>query len=112
MLRQQFGRERDDVMPFEHVQVDYQSYNIPMPGCRQNDLENEAGNGNRQIEARMFFDEKMRGVFFSYTYNGTLRVYTTLDDDTDAYNEEISQLLQSSIYILHTVTNFQKDLKR
>lgn len=80
-------------MQFEHAQTDYQSYNIPMPEyCQRN-----TSQGNRQIESKLFYDEKMCGVFFSYIYNGTLRTYITLDDDTDIYNTEISSLLQAAI---------------
>jgi ribosomal protein S18 acetylase RimI-like enzyme len=80
-------------MQFEHAQTDYQSYNIPMPLCyRRNAVE-----GNRQLETKLFYNENMCGVFFSYIYNGMLRVYITLDNDTDVYNAEIAFLLQVTI---------------
>ncbi|MDR0272825.1 MAG: GNAT family N-acetyltransferase [Clostridiales bacterium] len=84
-------------MHFEHAQTDYQSYNIPMPERIQSNIENESDEINRQLEAKMFYDKKMRGVFFSYTFNQTLRVYISVDEDTDIYNDEFSSLLHSSI---------------
>jgi len=78
-------------MQFEHAQEAYQAYNIPMP-CRQDD-----SNTNGQIEAELLLNETARAVFFSYTYNGILRVYVTLDEDSDVYNDEISSLLRLSI---------------
>jgi len=80
-------------MQFEHVQEAYQAYNIPMPECHQG----ESSNGNKQLEAQLLSNEKARGVFFSYTYHGTMRVYITLDEDSDVYNNEIASLLQASI---------------
>jgi len=82
-------------MQFEHAQEAYQAYNIPMPYCLGS-MENKSYK-NRQIEAKLFFDKGEQGVFFSYTYKGTLRVYVTLDEDVDFYNREISFLMQSSI---------------
>ena len=77
-------------MQFEHAQEAYQSYNIPMP-------KNGANTRNRELEAKLFSSEKARGVFYSYTYHGVLRVYVTLDENSNIFNEEISALLQSSI---------------
>ena len=84
-------------MKFEHAQTDYQSYNIPLPNPRHDATKNESGSDNREIESKLFYDDKMRGVFFSYTYNGMLRVYVTLENDTGIFNDEIAPLLQSSI---------------
>jgi len=81
----------------EHVQEAYQAYNIPMPELRRNNKSDEYGNSNREIESKLMTDKQARGVFFSYTYHGVLRVYATLDKDSDAYNNEISDLLQASI---------------
>ena len=80
-------------MHFEHAQEDYQSYNIPMPDV----VDGECKALNRQLEAKLFYDGETRGVFFSYNYKGTMRVYITLADDRDIYNKEISLLLRSSI---------------
>ena len=82
-------------MKFEHAQEDYQSYNIPLPNPNRNDIKNESL--NKEIESKLFYDDKMRGVFFSYIYNGVLRVYITLENDTSAFNDEIVSLLRSSI---------------
>ncbi|MCL2171263.1 MAG: GNAT family N-acetyltransferase [Defluviitaleaceae bacterium] len=82
-------------MKFEHAQKDYQSYNIPLANHHHNNEKNELG--NREIESKLFYDNKMRGVFFSYSYNGILRVYITLENDTSLYNDEIASLLRSSI---------------
>ena len=84
-------------MNFEHAQTDYQSYNIPMLECHKGDVETESDRDNRQLETKLFYNENMCGVFFSYIYNGALRVYVTLDDDTNVYNDEIFSLLQASI---------------
>jgi len=80
-------------MQFEHAQTDYQSYDIPMPECHQDSI----CKVNRQIEAKLIYGENARGVFFSYTYNGTLRIYITVDRDTDVCDEELSMLFRSSI---------------
>ena len=77
-------------MQFEHAQEAYQSYNIPMPKVGAN-------TGNKELEAQLLLNEKARGVFYSYTYHGILRVYITLDEDSDIYNNQISALLKSSI---------------
>jgi len=84
-------------MQREHAQEAYQSYSIPMPECLHGTTKNESAQGNKRIEAELFLNEKARSVFFSYTYHGTLRVYITLDEDSDVYNDKISSLLQSSI---------------
>jgi len=79
------------MLQHEHVREAYQAYNIPM-------LETKSDMSNRELEAQLFLGkEKARAVFFSYTYYGVLRVYITLDEDTDAYNNEILSLLESSI---------------
>jgi len=82
-------------MKFEHAQTDYQSYNFPLPKHCRGDTENKPK--NREIESKLFFDSKMRGVFFSYIYNGALRIYVTLEDDISVYNNEIATLLRESI---------------
>jgi|GEM_PF-1227836 len=82
-------------MKFEHVQTDYQSYNIPLPNTHRSNMKNELN--NRELESKLFYGNKMCGVFFSYSYNGVLRVYITLENDTNAYNDEITSLLRSSI---------------
>ena len=89
-------------MQFEHVQEAYQAYHIPMPAHHRNDKSDECS--NRELEAKLMTDKEARGVFFSYTYHGVLRVYITLDEDRDVYNEEISTLLRSSIEKSHCET--------
>jgi len=78
-------------MQFGHAQEDYQAYNIPMPTRARGTP------ANRELTARLLLENSARGVFFSYIYNGMLRVYITLDEDTDVYNDEISVLLRNSI---------------
>jgi len=84
-------------MQREHAQEAYQTYNIPMTECFNYNGENEPDTGNRELESHLLLCKKARGVFFSYVYHGVLRVYITLDDDSDVYNNEISSLLRSSI---------------
>jgi len=78
------------MLPREHVQEDYQTYNIPM-------METKSDMSNRELEVRLLLGKVARGVFYSYTYYGVLRVYITLDADTNVYNSVLSALLQSSI---------------
>jgi len=82
-------------MQREHAQEAYQAYNIPISEHRE--YNNESEIGNRELEAKLLVNKEARAVFFSYTYYGILRVYITLDEDCDVYNDEISSLLQSSI---------------
>jgi len=89
-------------MQFEHVQEAYQAYHIPMPALHRNEKFDECG--NRELAAKLMTDKEARGVFFSYTYHGVLRVYVTLDEDRDVYNDEISTLLRSSIEKSHCET--------
>jgi len=77
-------------MQREHVQESYQTYNIPM-------VETKSDMSNRELEAQLLLEKEARGVVFSYTYHGVLRVYITLDEDTEVYNNEIFTLLHSSI---------------
>ncbi|MCL2412050.1 MAG: hypothetical protein FWC97_10455 [Treponema sp.] len=76
-------------MKFEHAQEDYQSYNITLPNPNRDDIKNESL--NKEIESKLFYDDKMRGVFFSYIHNEVLRVYITLENDTSAFNKVICQ---------------------
>lgn len=84
-------------MKFTQEQIDFAAMQIGRIDGGERGIFLDTVNTESQIEARVFEDGAMAGVFYSCHMYGGLRMHISFETDTDQFNEELTSCVQSAL---------------
>jgi GNAT superfamily N-acetyltransferase len=85
------------MMKLNKSQIDFSASLIGMIDSKEKSIFLETVNTKNQIEATIFYDGDVTGVYYSCLYFNELRVHISFNSDTDKFNEIIATFIHSSM---------------
>jgi len=84
-------------MKLDSTQIEIAGNQIGLIDSGEKEVFFEAVNTDKQINARIFHDRDLSGIYFSCTIFGGVRISIVFNHDTDAYNDDIAALIQTTL---------------
>ena len=84
-------------MKLESAQIEFASEQIGLIDSGEKHIFLETVNTDKQIDANILNKGELSGVYFSCTIYDGVRIHISLNMDTDIVNEEISELIKSTL---------------
>jgi len=84
-------------MKFEPKQIEFTANQIGLIDSGEKGVFLETINTDKQIDAHIFHDKDVMGVYFSCTIFGGVRISIVFDNDVDNYNEDLAALVENTL---------------
>lgn len=84
-------------MKIEKDQIEYAALQIGYIDSGERNLFLDTVNTESQVEAVIFYDKEMAGVFYSCTANKGLRIHISFEADIGKFNEDIALYVHTSL---------------
>jgi len=84
-------------MKFEPTQIEFVANQIGLIDSGEKGVFLETVNTDKQIDARIFHENEVSGVYFSCTIFNGVRISIVFNEDADTYNADLATLVESTL---------------